>query len=120
MIDRSTPVTEDELHAFVDGELPADRRDAVDAWLAAHPDDMARVAAWRAQADAIRARYDSVATEPVPARLALDRITARQRTGAASPRLRQRLRFSSAASAAALAAGLRAVQSPPRRRRQRT
>ena len=73
MIDRP-PVTEDELHAYVDGELPADRRAAVGAWLATHPDDMARVAAWRAQIDAIRARYDSVAAEPVPARLALDRL----------------------------------------------
>ena len=34
-----------------------DRRDAVEAWLANHPDDAARVAAWRAQAEAIRARY---------------------------------------------------------------
>ena len=30
MIDRNSPVTEDELHAYVDGELPADRREAVD------------------------------------------------------------------------------------------
>ena len=29
MIDNNSPVTEDELHAFVDGELPADRREAV-------------------------------------------------------------------------------------------
>ena len=79
MIDRSMPVTEDELHAHVDGELPADRRDAVEAWLAARPDDAARVAAWRAQADAIRARYGSVVNEPVSARLALERITAQQR-----------------------------------------
>ena len=64
MIDRDPPVTEDELHAYVDGELPADRRDAVEAWLATHPEDAARVAAWRAQADAIRARYGAVA-EPV-------------------------------------------------------
>ena len=27
MIDRDSPVTEEELHAFVDGELPADRQD---------------------------------------------------------------------------------------------
>ena len=60
-------MTEDELHAYVDGELPADRRAAVEAWLATHPDDAARVAAWRAQADAIRARYGAVADEPVPA-----------------------------------------------------
>ena len=40
-------ISEDELHAYVDGELPADRRNAVEAWLAAHADDAARVAAWR-------------------------------------------------------------------------
>jgi len=70
----NTPVTTDELHAFVDGELPADRQDAVNAWLATHPDDAALVAAWRAQADAIRARYGSVSSEPVPERLALDNV----------------------------------------------
>src|SRR5437660_9925908 len=74
MTDRDSPVTLDELHAFVDGEIAADRRAAVEAWLAAHPDDAARVAAWRAQADAIRARYGAIAAEPVPARLSLDRL----------------------------------------------
>jgi anti-sigma factor RsiW len=57
MIDRSPPtVTEDELHAYIDRELPADRMLAVEAWLATHPEDMARVAAWRAQIDANRDR----------------------------------------------------------------
>jgi anti-sigma factor RsiW len=74
MIDRDRPVTEDELHAYVDGELPDDRKDAVDAWLATNPDAAAQVAAWRALADSIRARYGSVAKEPVPERLQLDRI----------------------------------------------
>jgi anti-sigma factor RsiW len=74
MSDRDSPVTEDELHAYVDGELPADRRGAVEAWLASHPEDAARIAAWRAQADAIRARYGAVASEPVTARFALDRL----------------------------------------------
>ena len=74
MNDRDSPVTADELHAYVDGEIPADRRGAVEAWLAAHPDDAARVAAWRAQADAIRARYGAIATEPVPARFDLDKL----------------------------------------------
>src|SRR5947208_2498194 len=36
MIDREPPVTEEELHAYVDGELAADRRVAVEQWLAAH------------------------------------------------------------------------------------
>ncbi len=33
------------------------------------PSEAALVAAWRAQAEAIRARYGAVAEEPVPARL---------------------------------------------------
>ena len=71
MIDREIPVTEDELHAYVDGELPADRQEAVGAWLAANPEQAALVAAWRAQADAIRARYGAIADAPVRLR---DRI----------------------------------------------
>src|SRR5512144_1616038 len=74
MIDREPPVTEEELHAYVDGELAADRRAAVEQWLAGHAEDAARVAAWRAQADAIRARYGAVASDPVPARFDLDRL----------------------------------------------
>lgn len=74
MIDRERPVTEDELHAYVDGELPDDRKEAVGAWLATNPEQATQVAAWRAQADSIRARYGAVAGEPVPERLQLDRI----------------------------------------------
>ena len=37
MIDREPPVTEDELHAYVDGELAADRRAAVEPGLPAMP-----------------------------------------------------------------------------------
>ena len=70
----NTPVTHDELHAFVDGELPADRQEAVNAWLATHPDDAALVAAWRAQADTIRARFGAAAGEKIPDRLALDNV----------------------------------------------
>src|ERR1700716_2856148 len=60
------PVTEDELHAYVDNELPAERRADVEAWLAAHPDDAERVRSWRAMAEALHARYDAIAGEPVP------------------------------------------------------
>jgi anti-sigma factor RsiW len=75
MKDNELPVTEDELHAYVDGELPADRLAAVEAWLSAHAEDAARVAAWRLQADAIRARYANVTTQPIPRKLKLDRIS---------------------------------------------
>jgi anti-sigma factor RsiW len=80
MVDQHAHVTEDELHVFVDDELPADRRQAVEAWLASHPEDAARVAAWRAQAEAIRARYGAVVNEPVPDRLTLKRITRSRRS----------------------------------------
>lgn len=69
-----SPVTQDELHAYVDNELAADRREAVEAWLANHPDDAATIAQWRAQAEAIRAHHGSVANEPVPARFDIDRL----------------------------------------------
>jgi anti-sigma factor RsiW len=84
MIDRDSPVTEEELHAYVDGELPADRKDAVAAWLAAHPEHAALVGAWRAQADSIRARYGAVANEPVPERLKLDQVLRRDRSSGRS------------------------------------
>jgi len=83
MVDHNTPVTEGELHVYVDGELPADRREAVEVWLSEHPEDAARVAAWRAQAEAIRARYGSVINEPVPDRLTLNRIMRTRRSWAA-------------------------------------
>src|SRR5436190_949099 len=54
-MDREPPVIEEELHAFVDGELPAERHAVVEQWLATHADDAARVAAWRTQAEAIEA-----------------------------------------------------------------
>jgi len=96
MIDRDSPVTEEELHAFVDGELPADRQEAVTAWLATHAEDAAQVGAWRAQADAIRARYGAVANEPVPERLKLEQVMRRERASGRS--------WMAAAAAAALIA----------------
>jgi anti-sigma factor RsiW len=74
MSDREVRITEDELHALVDGELPDDRREDVEAWLAGHPEDAQRVAAWRTQADLIRARYIGIADEPIPERFDLDRL----------------------------------------------
>jgi len=74
MNDPRIPVTEDELHAYVDNELPAERRGDVERWLSAHPDDAERVRSWREMAEALHARYDSVADEPVPPRLSIDRL----------------------------------------------
>ncbi|UFZ07226.1 anti-sigma factor [Bradyrhizobium ontarionense] len=79
MTDPTIPVTEDELHAYVDDELPVERRSDVEAWLAAHPAEAERVESWRKMAEALHARYDAAANEPVPPRLDLDRLDRRPR-----------------------------------------
>lgn len=75
MTDINIPVTEDELHAFVDGELPAERRAAVEAWIASHPADADKIASWRMIGDMLHAKYDAVGDEPVPAQLSVDRLS---------------------------------------------
>ena len=84
MIDRDSPVTEDELHAFIDGELPADRKEAIATWLANHPEQAALVVSWRSQAESIRARYGAVIEEPVPERLKLEQVLNHDRTNGRS------------------------------------
>jgi anti-sigma factor RsiW len=74
-----SPVTEDELNAYMDGELPFERHAAVEAWLSTHPEDAARVSAWRAHAGLIKTRYGGVARESVPDRLNLARLRRLQR-----------------------------------------
>lgn len=58
------PVNEQQLHAYVDGAVDDIERAAVEAHLAAHPDDAARVAAYRAQNEALRRAFDDVLAEP--------------------------------------------------------
>ena len=54
------------LSAWIDGELPAEQRAEVEAWLREHPDDAARVRAWAADARSLRAALDPVLDEAVP------------------------------------------------------
>jgi anti-sigma factor RsiW len=79
MTEPKIPVTEDELHAYVDNELPSERLGDVEAWLVAHPDDAARVRSWREMAEALHARYDSIADEAVPKRLEIERLVRQPR-----------------------------------------
>lgn len=60
------PVTEGDLHAYVDGVLPLARVDEVEAWLAARPDEAARVAAYLAQNLELRRQFDPVLDEAMP------------------------------------------------------
>jgi len=61
------PVLEEQLHAYLDGELPQGRRAAVEAFLRAHPDEARRLAAYRGDGAAI-ARIFSRADPAIPAR----------------------------------------------------
>lgn len=65
----NAPISEDDLHAYADGQLDAARLLPVEAWLSAHPEQRALVESWRAQSSALHRRYDAVLDEAVPARL---------------------------------------------------
>jgi anti-sigma factor RsiW len=62
-------VGEAELQAYVDGRLECQRRRAVEGWLASHPGDASRVAAYRVLGEQWRAAYAPVLEEPVPSSL---------------------------------------------------
>jgi anti-sigma factor RsiW len=66
--DGAPPPEEDlsMLGAFVDGELPADERAALQARLAADPQAAARVAAWRAQKAALKALCEGACVSGAP------------------------------------------------------
>jgi anti-sigma factor RsiW len=60
------PVTEADLHAYVDGLLPLARQAEIEAWLAARPEEAARLAAYRSQNLELARLFDPVLDEPVP------------------------------------------------------
>lgn len=62
--------SERDIHMAIDGELPAEDRLAYDLWLKANPDMAAKSARYMADAEALRAAFAGVLSEPVPARLA--------------------------------------------------
>jgi anti-sigma factor RsiW len=63
------PISEDELHAYVDGDVEPGRRLDIALYLARHPDEAARMEVFRAQREAIHALFDDLAHQPVPRRL---------------------------------------------------
>lgn len=73
------PITEEDLHGFVDGVLAPERQREVEAYLAQHPDVATRVAGYAAQRDTLRAALAPIAEEPLPPQLDLARMIARQR-----------------------------------------
>jgi anti-sigma factor RsiW len=80
-------VTETELQAWVDGQLAPARRAAVDDYLAQHPEQQARLLAYRAQNAALRDRFNPVLDEAVPPALLQSPLAAGR--NAANDRWRQ-------------------------------
>jgi len=63
------PVSESDLHAYVDSALPEVRRSEVKNHLAAQPEAAQRVRDYQAQAQALRALFNPVLDEPLPEQL---------------------------------------------------
>jgi anti-sigma factor RsiW len=57
-------LSEEILHAYVDGGLSSDERGAVEAHLALHPETAARARAWAAQNEALHRAFDPILSEP--------------------------------------------------------
>ena len=88
-MDTTTPFpphgpSDEQLSAWLDGELDEPARAAVEAWLRDHPQDAARVRLWSADRDALRARFDPVLDEPVPEALRRTALQAGRRPPAAA------------------------------------
>ena len=64
-------IGDDAINGYIDGALDPSRALAVGAYLAVHPREAARAAAYRAQRDMLRALFDHVLAQPVPDRLAV-------------------------------------------------
>lgn len=64
-----SPITDQDLHAYVDGELSPARRLEIETYLAEHPEAAARVHAYREQNQALKALFNPVLAEAVPERL---------------------------------------------------
>ena len=65
------PITEDDLHAYVDGVLEFERQAEVAAYLEGHPDVARRVSAFSDQRDLLRKALAPIADEPLPPQLNL-------------------------------------------------
>lgn len=65
----AAPITEADLHAYYDGQLPAGRRSEVESYLASQPEDAERLNSYRQHDETLRALYDPVIDEPLPTRL---------------------------------------------------
>ena len=60
------PISESDLHAYVDNVLPESLRTEVDDYLASHPDEADRLQAYQAQNLALKELFNPLLEEPIP------------------------------------------------------
>lgn len=99
---KPVPVTDDELHALVDGRVPPGQRQALEARLAQDPDASATRQDWQRQRDALKSLHRRVLDEPVPAAL----LAAARRADDGRGRRDQWSRWGGMAASLVLAFGL--------------
>jgi anti-sigma factor RsiW len=73
------PVEEDDLHARIDGQLPRERTEDVEAYLVAHPEEEARFSQYGQQRQALRTAFAARASGPIPNRLRVAHLVAQRR-----------------------------------------
>jgi len=98
----STPLTEDEIHALVDGQPSSGELAALQARLALDPEAQATVLKWQQQRNDLRGLHQHVLDEPVPATL----IMAAQQTAASQQEINQWWRWGGMAAGVMLAFGV--------------
>ena len=74
MSENQGPVSEDQLHAYVDQQIAGSRCEVTERYLREHPDVAQRVASYQRQRALLREALSPLAAEPVPPRLRLDQI----------------------------------------------
>jgi len=75
----SIPIGEDDLQAYQDGRLPAERAAVVEAYLATHPDVAQRFRRYAEQEVQLASALTSKLEEPIPSRLRIAAVAARRR-----------------------------------------
>jgi anti-sigma factor RsiW len=78
------PVTEDDLHAYVDAVLDSGRRTEIEAYLETHPEIADRVRRYVQQRADLRAALRPIVEEPIPPELNLKRMIDARRLATAS------------------------------------
>ncbi|WP_166297972.1 anti-sigma factor family protein [Bradyrhizobium sp. 2S1] len=68
------PITEDDLHAYVDRALEPEREAEVGAYLEKHPDVARRIEAYSGERNLLRSALLPIAEEPLPPQLNLARM----------------------------------------------